>query len=85
MKVQFLVVFILAFIAYPLRPGFAANYFVSNATGDDSRSLEEAQNPTTPWKSIAKVNSEFDNLKAGDAILFKRGEIFYGTLHHLKL
>tara|TARA_R110001592_G_scaffold100568_3_gene285379 strand:+ start:17981 stop:21694 length:3714 start_codon:yes stop_codon:yes gene_type:complete len=61
--------------------GHAANYYVSDKTGSDTRTLEEAQHPDSPWKSIEKVNSLFNKLKPGDAILFKRGETFYGTLH----
>ncbi|WP_339680935.1 malectin domain-containing carbohydrate-binding protein [Cyclobacterium marinum] len=81
MKAHFLVVFILVLNAFPISVALAANYYISSATGDDSRSLEEAQNPATPWKSIAKVNFIFNSLKPGDALLFKRGETFYGSLH----
>ncbi|MDO6439095.1 malectin domain-containing carbohydrate-binding protein [Cyclobacterium sp. 1_MG-2023] len=81
MKVQFLVIFTLAFLAFPAWSVFAADYYISSETGDDNRTAEEAQNPATPWKSIAKVNFECNALKPGDAILFKRGETFYGSLH----
>ncbi|MFC4873633.1 malectin domain-containing carbohydrate-binding protein [Negadavirga shengliensis] len=59
----------------------AANYYFSNETGDDSRSASQAQNPSTPWKSINKLNAVFSTLKPGDAVLFRRGETFYGTIH----
>jgi len=81
MKFQFLAVCILIMMAISISGGYAANYYISNETGNDNRTLEEAQHPATPWKSIEKVNSLFDYLKPGDAILFKRGETFYGTLH----
>lgn len=68
-------------LAAPLSNIFAANYYVSQEKGDDSRSMAEAQNPATPWKSIDKVNSVFNYLKPGDAILFNKGETFFGTLH----
>lgn len=58
----------------------AANYYVSTSTGDDSRSATQAQDPNTPWKTIEKVNSVFSVVNPGDAILFKRGETFYGRL-----
>ena len=72
---------VLFLLAAPLSNIFAANYYVSQERGDDSRSMAEAQNPATPWKSIDKVNSVFNYLKPGDAILFNKGETFFGTLH----
>ncbi|EPR65759.1 TonB-dependent receptor [Cyclobacterium qasimii M12-11B] len=64
-----------------LTQGYATNFYVSQESGNDNRSSTEAQNANTPWKSIDKVNSYINYLKPGDAILFKRGEAFYGTLH----
>lgn len=81
MKAQFLIISILIMNAFPIGSGFAANYYISTDSGDDSRTMEEAQNPATPWKSIAKVNHIFNTLEPGDALLFKRGETFYGSLH----
>src|SRR5690606_14269123 len=59
----------------------AADYYFSSVSGNDSRIPVQAQNPATPWKSIEKLNAVFSTLKAGDAVYFKRGEIFYGTVH----
>ncbi|AEL24539.1 malectin domain-containing carbohydrate-binding protein [Cyclobacterium marinum] len=81
MKALLFSISFLIFLATPLSTIFAANYYVSQEKGNDNRSLTEAQNPATPWKSIDKVNSLFNYLKPGDAILFNRGETFYGTLH----
>ncbi len=53
---------------------FAATYYVSS-TGNDSNS---GLATTLAWKTMAKVNSA--TFKAGDQILFNRGEIFYGSL-----
>ena len=58
----------------------AANYYLSSATGDDSRSSRLAQHASTPWKTIARLNSIFNDLRPGDSILFKRGETFNGTI-----
>ena len=60
---------------------FAANYYFSTSSGNDSRSSTEAQNPNTPWKSIEKLNAVFNTLKPGDAVYFKRGDVFYGSIH----
>ncbi len=57
----------------------AAIYYVSNISGQDSYTSGEAQNQATPWRTLNKLNS-FDNLKPGDSVLLKKGEIFYGTL-----
>ncbi len=55
-------------------------YYISSSMGDDSRSAEQAKNPATPWKTIEKVNQLGPSLKAGDGVVFKRGDTFYGTL-----
>ncbi len=56
------------------------NYYISSTSGDDSRTSIQARNPATPWKTISKLNSVFNSLAAGDSILFKRGEIYTGTI-----
>ncbi|MEO5593827.1 MAG: right-handed parallel beta-helix repeat-containing protein [Chitinophagaceae bacterium] len=58
----------------------ANNYYFSSVTGDDSRSSLEAQNPATPWKTLAKLTSFFPSLQPGDSVLLKRDETFYGTI-----
>lgn len=63
---------------------FAARYHFSSQSGDDSRSNSDAQNPSTPWKSINKLNAIFSSLQPGDEILFKRGETFYGSINITK-
>ena len=81
MKALFFSFSFLISLALSITQGYATNYYVSQESGNDSRSLAEAQNPATPWKSIDKINSLFPYLKAGDAVFFNRGDIFYGTLH----
>ena len=81
MKFLFLPIYTFIVMAMSISDGFANNYYLSDEKGDDNRSIEEAQNPATPWKTIEKINSQFDIIKPGDSILFKRGETFYGTLH----
>jgi Right handed beta helix region/Secretion system C-terminal sorting domain len=54
----------------------AKNYYVSASGSNSNTGLSE----TVPWQTIAKVNSYFANMVAGDSILFKRGDIFYGAL-----
>ncbi|RYY19619.1 MAG: hypothetical protein EOP41_09650 [Sphingobacteriaceae bacterium] len=57
----------------------AATYYVSSS-GDDSRSAQTAQNINTPWKTLSRVSQISSSLQPGDQILFKRGEVFTGTL-----
>lgn len=59
---------------------FGRNFYFSNSIGNDTRTSTQAQNPSTPWKSIARLNSYFPSLLPGDSILFRRGEVFYGTI-----
>ena len=58
----------------------ANNYYFSSTDGDDSRTSSQAQDSSTPWRSIDKLNSIFSSLEAGDVILFKRGDVFYGGI-----
>jgi parallel beta-helix repeat protein len=75
MRLFFLVFFINSFFSVK-----ASTYYFSSLTGDDSRTNSQAQNPATPWKTISKLNGYFPNLQPGDAVLFKRGETFYGQI-----
>src|SRR5438067_1409552 len=72
-----LLIGILLFVATCVK---ANTYYFSTSSGDDSRKETEAQNPSTPWKTLSKLNSFYSNLKSGDVILFKRGEVFYGSI-----
>lgn len=63
-----------------LQTAFANNYYFSSSSGDDSRSFSQAQNSSTPWKSINKLNAIFSSLQPGDNVYFKRGETFYGSI-----
>ena len=56
------------------------NYYFSSSTGDDTRTALQAQNSGTPWKTLTKLNSFFPSLAVGDSILFKRGDVFTGTI-----
>jgi len=71
--------FLLFITIFLFSSAIANSYFFSTSTGDDSRSVQQAQNPATPWKTINKLNA-FSNLNPGDLVLFKRGEIFYGSI-----
>ncbi len=59
---------------------FSSTYYFSSSDGNDSRSFAEAQNPSTPWKTITKFNAIFSSLNAGDQVLFKKGDTFFGGM-----
>jgi parallel beta-helix repeat protein len=54
----------------------AKDHYVA-ATGNDAN---DGLTPATAWQSITKVNTFFKTAVAGDAILFKCGDTFYGSL-----
>lgn len=51
-------------------------YYVKNSGNDSNTGLSDAQ----AWATIAKVNSSFSGLSAGNQILFNKGDTFYGTI-----
>jgi parallel beta-helix repeat protein len=61
-----------------------ANYYFSTTQGDDSRSTTLARSSKTPWKTLSKLNSFFSQLQPGDSVLFKRGEVFFGSIQMTK-
>ena len=58
----------------------ATDYYISSSGNDANNGLSSS----TPWKTIAKVNSSFSTLKPGDRILFNRGDTLYGTINVTK-
>ncbi len=58
----------------------ATDYYFSSTSGDDSRTAAQAQNPSTPWKTVDKLNTIFGTLRAGDNVFFKRDDVFTGTI-----
>jgi parallel beta-helix repeat protein len=59
---------------------YATKYYFSSISGNDEYSSLQAKNPSTPWKTLDKLNSFFKNLNTGDSVLFKKGEVFYGAI-----
>ena len=53
---------------------YLRTFYVSSSTG----SANGDGSINNPWKTLAQVNAQ--TFKPGDAILFKRGDIWYGTL-----
>ena len=54
----------------------ATNYYVA-ANGKDSNN---GRSPSSPWRSLSKVNTMMSSFRAGDAIYFRRGDTFIGEL-----
>ena len=77
-KIRTILAFLIFFIsALSVRGN---KYYFSSTSGDDTRSTTQAQNSSTPWKSLAKLNSFFGQLKPGDSVFLQRGSIFTGPL-----
>lgn len=59
---------------------FASTYYFSSSAGNDGRTTKQAQNPSTPWKTLDKLEQIMSSLKPGDKVMFKRGDVFSGAL-----
>jgi hypothetical protein len=55
---------------------FATNYYISNSGNDKNSGIA----PELAWRTIHHLNVSFLLVLPGDSILFKRGEIFFGTV-----
>jgi parallel beta-helix repeat protein len=64
----------------PFSITLATDYYVSSSGNDSNDGLSTS----SPWRTITRVNSYFPSLRAGDRILFRRGDTFYGTIKILK-
>jgi hypothetical protein len=51
--------------------------FYVSESGSDAYSKKQAQNPATPWKTLAKVSNSISN---NDSVLFAKGSKFSGTI-----
>lgn len=71
---------VLSFLLTIFSNCYGATYYISSSAGDDKYQSSQARDQNTPWKSIDKLNQFFKYLKAGDSILFKRGDVFPGTI-----
>ncbi|MGV8964224.1 MAG: PA14 domain-containing protein [Candidatus Saccharimonadaceae bacterium] len=78
LKVSFIAI---AIVLVSSTTATSKNYYFSTSTGNDAWTSTQAQSLATPWKTIDKLNSFFASLAPGDAVLFKRGETFYGTIN----
>lgn len=65
----------LCFILLPAQL-YATNYYLAS-NGSDAAS---GTSITSAWKSIHQLNLNFKNIRSGDSILFRRGDVFYGSI-----
>jgi len=68
--------FFLLIAAFSSHAATAKNFYIA-ASGNDGNAGTSAN---APWRSIAKLNTSFGSIVAGDSILFRRGDTFYGAL-----
>jgi len=74
MKKFLTVLFILSAAVVSAAP---KNYYMSSSTGNNGNT---GQAPAQAWATLDKLNSMMNNIVAGDSILFKKGDAFYGTI-----
>ncbi len=60
-------------------------YYFSSNTGDNSRPAEEAQNSSTSWKTISKLNIFFSSLLPRHAVLYRTLTMVlsHGEIQHM--
>lgn len=75
-----LITVVILMIPFVFKVEGQTNYYFSSSIGDDNRTAIQARNPATPWQTLSKLNSFFENILPGDSILLKRGDTFCGTL-----
>lgn len=56
----------------------STTYYVSSSAGSDSYTATQAQNPATPWQTLAKVG--LSTFAAGDRIMLARGDVWREAL-----
>lgn len=61
--------------SFLLQQAQGRNWYVANS-GNDANSNAIG----TPWQTIDKINASWASIAAGDSILFKAGDIFFGSL-----
>ena len=76
-------IFLLLLLIVSTNLTYARKFYFSK-TGNDSYTITQAQNQTTPWKTLSKLQSTMSQLLNGDSILFSKGETFVGTLNITK-
>lgn len=70
---KFILTILLSFFTLLLS---AKNIYISSSGSDGANGLT----PATAWQTIGKLNSSWASIVAGDSILFKRGDVFYGSI-----
>jgi parallel beta-helix repeat protein len=77
--IRYYFLLLLLWISSPIAAS-AINYYLSSSTGKDTYTPQEAQDPSSPWRSLERLNAFIPELSPGDSVLFKKGDAFYGTL-----
>lgn len=68
-------VFIISILFLPLQL-FATDYYIAENGNDNA----DGTTPGKAWKTIERLNNSFRFIQPGDKILFKRGDVFYGSI-----
>ena len=68
--------FLLTLFALNVFSASSKSFYVA-ANGSDANT---GTSSAAPWKTISKVNASFSAITAGDSILFRSGDTFYGAI-----
>ena len=74
-SIFFYILVLLHFTAYT-----QSVYYFSSSKGNDAYTQAQAQNQSTPWKSLDKLNALMPFLQPGYKVLLKRGDVFNGSV-----
>ncbi|MBS1517315.1 MAG: right-handed parallel beta-helix repeat-containing protein [Bacteroidetes bacterium] len=67
---------VIFFFTASVNIAYSATYYISNSGSDSNNGLSTS----TPWATIAKLNSSMSLFTAGDRIFFRRGDVFPGEI-----
>ncbi|MBC8033316.1 MAG: hypothetical protein H7Y03_04170, partial [Chitinophagaceae bacterium] len=72
-------ILVLAFLVHATG-NVSASFYFSDSKGNDSHTPSQATSPSTPWKSLDKLNSIKHLIAAGDTVYFLCGDVFRGRI-----
>ncbi len=81
-RIIIILFFLVGIIGFAVQVQAATTYYVDATNGADGTGGHDGTSEEKAWKTLSYVNAKMDDatIKAGDSVLFKRGETFAGYL-----